>query len=221
MRVADKLSWVGLLLGVIAIVGGQALEGGDPTALFQLAAFVIVIGGTLAAVMLQTPKPVLRAGWRLAAWAFRPPVVEFRDTMTRLLQWATIARRSGFLALESTMNTQRDPFLRKGLLLLIDGTEPQQLRDTLELEIEIWEDFHRQCAKVWEAAGGYAPTVGILGAVLGLIQVMQNLSDPAKLGAGVAVAFVATIYGVGSANLIFLPIANKLKAHISRIVRLR
>lgn len=221
MRSTDKLSWIGLVLGVVAIIGGQALEGGDPGALFQLAAFVIVIGGTLGAVMLQTSKQTFRAGFRMASWAFKPPVVDFRDTMGRLLQWATIARRSGFLALESSMNTQRDPFVRKGLQLLVDGTEPQQLRDTLELEIEIWEDYQRQCAKVWEAAGGYAPTIGILGAVLGLIQVMQNLSDPAKLGAGVAVAFVATIYGVGSANLIFLPIANKLKAQIARHVRLR
>lgn len=218
---SDKLSWIGLVLGILAILGGQVIEGGSPSALFQLAAFFIVIGGTLGAVLLQTPKAAFRAGLHMGSWAFKPPVVDFREVLGRLLQWATIARRSGFLALESSMNTQRDPFVRKGLQLLIDGTEPQQLRDTLELEIEIWEDFQRQCAKVWEAAGGYAPTIGILGAVLGLIQVMQNLSDPAKLGAGIAVAFVATIYGVGLANLVFLPIANKIKAQIARHVRLR
>ncbi len=221
MRRIDKLSWMGLILGMVAIVGGQALEGGNVGSLFQLAALVIVIGGTLGAVMLQTSQPVFRHGMRMIAWAFKPPVVDFRDGMSRLIQWANTSRRSGFLALESSMGGQRDPFIRKGLQLLIDGTEPQMLRDNLELEIEIWEDFHRQCAKVWEAAGGYAPTIGILGAVLGLIQVMQNLSDPAKLGAGVAVAFVATIYGVGTANLIFLPVANKLKLQITRHVRLK
>lgn len=218
---SDKLSWIGLALGILAILGGQVIEGGSPGALFQLAALFIVIGGTLGAVLLQTPRPAFRAGLRMGSWAFKPPAIDFRELLGRLLQWATIARRSGFLALESSMNTQRDPFVRKGLQLLIDGTEPQQLRDTLELEIEIWEDFQRQCAKVWEAAGGYAPTIGILGAVLGLIQVMQNLSDPAKLGAGIAVAFVATIYGVGLANLVFLPIANKIKSQIARQVRLR
>lgn len=221
MNRSDKLSWIGLVVGVGAVIVGQALEGGDVSSLLQLAALVIVVGGTLGAVMLQTTQPIFRAGMRMASWAFKPPVADFRENLSRLVQWANTARRSGFLALESTMGGQRDPFVRKGLQLLIDGTEPQMLRDNMELEVEIWEDFHRQCARVWEAAGGYAPTIGIIGAVLGLIQVMQNLSDPAKLGAGVAVAFVATIYGVGSANLIFLPIANKLKLHIARQVRLK
>ncbi len=221
MRGTDKLSWFGLILGIAAVVAGQAVEGGSIASLFQIAALVIVTGGTLGAVMLQTSHHIFVTGMKMGSWVFRPPVVDFRDGMSRLIHWANTARRSGFLALESSMGGQRDPYLRKGLQLLIDGTEPQMLRDTLELEIEIWEDFHRQCAKVWEAAGGYAPTIGIMGAVLGLIQVMQNLSDPAKLGAGVAVAFVATIYGVGSANLIFLPIANKLKAQIAKHVRLK
>ncbi|MFN0314243.1 MAG: flagellar motor protein [Burkholderiales bacterium] len=221
MRGTDKLSWFGLILGIAAVVAGQAAEGGSVASLFQLAAFLIVTGGTLGAVMLQTSHPIFVRGLKMVSWVFRPPVVDFRDGISRLVQWATTSRRSGFLALESSMGAQRDPYMRKGLQLLIDGTEPQVLRDTLDLEIEIWEDLHRQCAKVWEAAGGYAPTIGIMGAVLGLIQVMQNLSDPAKLGAGVAVAFVATIYGVGSANLIFLPIANKLKAQITRHVRLK
>lgn len=221
MNRSDKLSWIGLVVGIAAIVLGQFLEGGNASSLLQLAAFVIVVGGTLGAVMLQTSQPIFRAGLRMAAWAFKPPALDYRENMSRLVQWANTARRSGFLALESSMNTQRDPFVRKGLQLLIDGTEPQTLRDNMELEIEIWEDFHRQCARVWEAAGGYAPTIGIIGAVLGLIQVMQNLSDPAKLGAGVAVAFVATIYGVGVANLILLPIANKLKLHIARHVRMK
>ncbi len=221
MRGTDKLSWFGLILGIAAVVGGQAVEGGSIASLFQVAAFVIVTGGTLGAVMLQTSHIIFITGMKMVSWVFRPPVVDFRDGMSRLIQWSNTSRRSGFLALESSMGAQRDPYLRKGLQLLIDGTEPQMLRETLELEIEIWEDFHRQCAKVWESAGGYAPTIGIMGAVLGLIQVMQNLSDPAKLGAGVAVAFVATIYGVGSANLIFLPIANKLKTQIAQHVRLK
>jgi|APDOM4702015248_1054824.scaffolds.fasta_scaffold217119_1 chemotaxis protein MotA len=221
MRGSDKLSWLGLILGVAAIMGGQALEGGAIASLFQLAALVIVIGGTAGAVMLQTSPTIFMSGVRMFSWVFRPPVVDYRDAMNRLIQWANTARRAGFLALEPSVVGLRDPYVKKGLQLLIDGTEPQSLRDAMELEIDAWEEFHRQAAKVWEAAGGYAPTIGIMGAVLGLIQVMQNLSDPAKLGAGVAVAFVATIYGVGSANLVFLPVANKLKGQIAKHVRLK
>jgi chemotaxis protein MotA len=132
-----------------------------------------------------------------------------------------IARRSGLLALETVIDASREPFERKGLQLLVDGAEPNVLREALELELNAFEARHRAAARVWEAAGGYAPTVGILGAVMGLIQVMENLTDPAKLGAGIAVAFVATIYGVGLANLVFLPIANKIKTLVAREVSMR
>ncbi|HZP86080.1 MAG TPA: flagellar motor protein [Burkholderiales bacterium] len=217
----DRTSLIGLALGVVAIVGGQLLEGGELSSLLQVMAFAIVIGGTVGAVMLQTSTATFVAGLRLLPWVFRPPVVDFRGTLNRLMLWAGTARRGGLLALEPALRAAPDAYSRKGLQLLVDGAEPHVVRQALELEIETWEDAHRQAARVWEAAGGYAPTIGIIGAVLGLIQVMENLSDPTKLGAGIAVAFVATIYGVGAANLLFLPIANKLKALIGAQVRVR
>jgi chemotaxis protein MotA len=217
----DRTSFIGLALGIAAILGGQILEGGTLSALVQVTAFVIVIGGTLGAVMLHSTPPVFLAGLRLLPWVFRPPQAPFREALNRIVRWGNTARRGGLLALESSIATTDDAYTRKGLQLLVDGAEPGVLRTALELEIDTWEEFHRQAARVWEAAGGYAPTIGIIGAVMGLIQVMQNLSDPAKLGAGIAVAFVATIYGVGAANLFFLPVANKLKMLIGREVRLR
>jgi chemotaxis protein MotA len=217
----DRTSLIGLALGLAAIIGGQLLEGGELRSLLQLTAFAIVIGGTLGAVMLQTSPAVFMSGIRLLPWVFRPPAVEFRKTLDRLVLWGGTARRGGLLALEPMMRGAIDPYTRKGLQLIVDGAEPQVVRDALQLEIETWEDAQRQAARVWEAAGGYAPTIGIIGAVMGLIQVMQNLSDPARLGAGIAVAFVATIYGVGSANLLFLPVASKLKSIIARQVRLK
>jgi chemotaxis protein MotA len=217
----DRISPIGILLGLAAIVGGQALEGGHLASLLQITAFVIVIGGTLGAVMLQSSPAVFMAGVRLLPWVFKPPEVDFREMLNRVLQWSNTARRGGLLALEPAIDAQPDAYTRKGLQMLVDGAEPTVLRAALELEIDSFEDAHRQAAKVWEAAGGYAPTIGILGAVLGLIHVMENLSDPAKLGSGIAVAFVATIYGVGSANLLFLPIANKLKALVARQARLK
>jgi chemotaxis protein MotA len=217
----DRTSLIGLALGLAAIIGGQLLEGGELRSLLQVTAFAIVIGGTLGAVMLQTSPAVFMSGIRLLPWVFRPPAVEFRKTLDRLVLWGGTARRGGLLALEPMMRGAIDPYTRKGLQLIVDGAEPQVVRDALQLEIETWEDAQRQAARVWEAAGGYAPTIGIIGAVMGLIQVMQNLSDPARLGAGIAVAFVATIYGVGSANLLFLPVASKLKSIIARQVRLK
>jgi chemotaxis protein MotA len=208
-------------LGLAAILGGQILEGGQLSSLLQLTAFAIVVGGTLGAVMLQSTPAVFVEGVRLAGWVFNPPPADLRAMLDRLGVWAATARRGGLLALEPLIAGVEDRYTRKGLQLLVDGADPKVLREALDLEIDNWEDFHRQAARVWEAAGGYAPTVGIIGAVMGLIQVMENLSDPARLGGGIAVAFVATIYGVGSANLLFLPIAGKLKAVIAAQVRLR
>jgi len=217
----DRISPIGIFLAFAAILGGQALEGGHLSSLLQLTAFVIVIGGTLGAVMLQSSPATFMAGVKLLPWVFKPPESDFREMLNRVGQWSNTARRGGLLALEPSIDAQPDAYTRKGLQMLVDGAEPAVLRAALELEIDSFEDSHRQAAKIWEAAGGYAPTVGILGAVLGLIHVMENLSDPSKLGAGIAVAFVATIYGVGSANLLFLPIANKLKALIGRQARFK
>ncbi len=217
----DKISIVGLLLGFLAIVLGQVLEGGHVGSLVQPTAFFIVIGGTLGAVMLQSPLPTFLLGARMARWVIFPPRVVPAQLIGQVVQWSMIARKEGLLALEAQMSTIRDPFVRRGLQLLVDGAEPEGLRDVLEVDIGSYETQMKLAAKVWESAGGYAPTIGILGAVMGLIHVMENLSDPAKLGSGIAVAFVATIYGVGSANLVFLPVAKKLLASIQQLVAVR
>ena len=214
----DKISVLGLLLGVAAIIGGQVLEGGHVGSLSQPTALLIVLGGTIGAVMLQSPYATFMRGVRMMRWVWYPPVVDSQQLIKQLSNWSQVSRREGLLALENVINQLKDDFTRKGLQLLVDGAEPERLREVLEVEINTYENEMKQSARIWEAAGGYSPTIGILGAVLGLIQVMENLSEPAKLGAGIAVAFVATIYGVGLANLVFLPMANKLKAHINRLV---
>ena len=203
---------------MVAIVGGQILEGGNVASLSQPTALLIVLGGTMGAVMLQSPYATFVRGVRMVRWVWYPPVVDYRLLIKQVSNWSQISRREGLLALENAINQLKDDFARKGLQLLVDGAEPERLREVLEVEIGTFEEEMRQSARIWEAAGGYSPTIGILGAVLGLIHVMENLSDPSKLGAGIAVAFVATIYGVGLANLVFLPMANKLKSHISRLV---
>lgn len=217
----DSISLIGLTLGIAAILVGQALEGGHIASLLQPTAFLIVIGGTLGAVMLQSPLPVFREGMRMVKWVFVPPISKDEDIIAQVAAWSHVARKEGLLSLENQIPRVSDPFMSKGLQMLIDGMEPGRLREVLEVEIGAWEARLKQCARIWEGAGGYAPTIGILGAVLGLIHVMENLSDPSKLGAGIAVAFVATIYGVGSANLVFLPIAKKLLAHIGTLVTQR
>ncbi len=210
----DSISLVGLTLALAAILLGQVLEGGHVSSLLQPTAFLIVVGGTLGAVMLQSPLHAFIDGMRMARWVFVPPPTDHQGVIDQVTQWAHVSRKEGLLTLENQLGSLADPFMRKGLQLLIDGTEPARLREVLEVEISTWEAKLRQAARIWEAAGGYAPTIGILGAVIGLIHVMENLSDPSRLGAGIAVAFVATIYGVGFANLVFLPMAKKLFAHI-------
>lgn len=217
----DVISIIGLVVGLAAILGGQWLEGGHLSSLVQPTAFVIVMGGTFGAVMLQSPFATFMQGMGMAKWVFAPPILPQRELIERIMEWSHTARREGLLALEGYLAELNDPFLRKGLQLLVDGAEPDRVREVLEVEIAAREDQMKLAAKVWESAGGYAPTIGILGAVMGLIHVMENLSDPSKLGAGIAVAFVATIYGVGSANLIFLPIAKKLLAHVARLTLMR
>lgn len=217
----DKISVIGLVLGLSAIVLGQVLEGGHLDSLVQPTAFLIVVGGTLGAVMLQSPLQVFRDGMKMAKWVFSPPLVEPQQLIADISRWSQIARKEGLLALEAQIRTLRDPFTAKGMQLLVDGAEPERLREVLEVEIGAWEASLKSAAKIWESAGGYSPTIGIIGAVMGLIHVMENLSDPSRLGSGIAVAFVATIYGVGAANLIFLPVAKKLLAHVARLVTLR
>jgi chemotaxis protein MotA len=217
----DKISIAGLVLGLVAILGGQVLEGGHVGSLVQPTAFLIVIGGTLGAVMLQSPLAIFVSGLKMAKWVFMPPKTDPEELIEQVGRWSHVARKEGLLALEAQIVAVPDPFMRKGLQLLVDGAEPDRLREVLEVEIDAYEDQLKMSAKIWEAAGGYSPTIGILGAVMGLIHVMENLSDPSKLGAGIAVAFVATIYGVGAANLLFLPVAKKLMANIARLIVIR
>jgi len=169
-------------------------------------------------VLLQSPFHVFRRGLRIAKWVWVPPVIEQKRKWDQILNWSQIARREGLLQLENYIPQIKDDFTKKGLQLLVDGADPEHIRELLEVDINTFEDEWKQSAKIWDSAGGYSPTIGILGAVMGLIHVMENLSDPTKLGSGIAVAFVATIYGVGLANLVYLPIAGKLKYYISRMV---
>lgn len=217
----DKISLAGLVLGLVAIVGGQVLEGGHVGSLVQPTALLIVCGGTLGAVLLQSPFHIFKRGVIMAKWAWVPPVIDQKRQIEQILNWSQVSRREGLLALEKFIPAIKDDFTKKGLQLLVDGADPERIRELLEVELNTFEDEWRQSAKIWDSAGGYSPTIGIIGAVMGLIHVMENLSDPTKLGAGIAVAFVATIYGVGLANLIFLPIAGKLKYYISRMVAAR
>lgn len=207
----DILSIIGLILAATAILVGQFLEGGHIASLLNGPAILIVMGGTFGAVMLQSPLSIFLRGMRMSAWTFLPPTVQIQDVIDKIVAWSNIARKEGLLGLENIEESESDPFTRKGLQLLVDGSEPENIRGILDVDLYTKEHHDMQAARIFESMGGYAPTLGIIGAVIGLIQVMGNLSEPSKLGSGIAVAFVATIYGVGSANLIFLPIANKLK----------
>lgn len=217
----DILSITGVLLALGAIVGGNILEGGHTSSLVQLTAFIIVGGGTLGAILVQTPLAIFRRAMSISVWVFVPPRITADTAVERIVGWSNIARKEGLLGLEGAAEDESDEFARKGLQLLVDGTEPEAIRNVLEVDLGAQEYRDLQAAKVFEGMGGYAPTVGIIGAVMGLIHVMNNLADPSNLGSGIAVAFVATIYGVGLANLLFLPIANKLKSHIHRQAQFR
>ena len=210
----DTLSLFGLLIAITGIIGGQLLEGGTLGSLFQLAAFFIVFGGTLGAVMLQSPRHVFFNGLRMGRWVFVPPHPDLKLLISQVVEWSVLSRRDGILMLENRLSEIHEPFIRKGVQLLVDGNSAEKIREVLEVEVDTHEQLSWQSSRVWESAAGYAPTIGIIGAVLGLVHVMQTLGEPSKLGAGIAVAFVSTIYGVGLANLVFLPVANKLKSYI-------
>ncbi len=210
----DILSVIGVLLGFSAIIGGNLMAGGDFGALINLHAFVIVVGGTLGATLLQFPPKVFLRSLRISAWIFRPEKLQLGKQIDKIVRWSTLARKEGLLGLETVIDSEKDRLAKKGLQLLVDGNEPDVIRDCLEVELSTREHLDVQAAKVFDAMGGYSPTIGIIGAVIGLIHVMQNLAKPELLGAGIATAFVATIYGVGLANLLFIPVANKLKSHI-------
>jgi chemotaxis protein MotA len=207
----DFASVGGILLAVVGILGGLIIEGGSIAQVTQPTAMMIVLGGTLGAVMLQFPLDVFRAalGQFIRVFLFRSRKDE--AVITQLVLFAVKARRSGIVSLDSELWAVEEPFLKQALMLAIDGTEPAAVRQIMELELENKADFEERIPQVFESAGGFAPTVGIIGAVIGLIQVMQRLDNIAEVGRGIATAFVATIYGVGLANLIFLPAAGKLR----------
>lgn len=208
----DITSIIGLLAGIAAMIGGFLWEGGSLSGLLQLNAALIVFGGTLAAVLISFPASRLRSVPAALRLAFGRHPDTTQEKAEELISMSAITRRGGVLALEKRAEEHPDTFTREGLFLIVDGTDPDQVRQILELEMDAKELKYEGYAKIFEAAGGYAPTMGIIGTVMGLIRVLSNLTDPSNLGASIAVAFTATLYGVASANLIFLPIASKIKS---------
>lgn len=202
----------GLVLALAAVAVAQWWHGGSLLTLLDGPAFVIVVGGTWGAVILQTPRKYMLAALAQARWMLFPPQRDLVQQAERLQAWAQFARQQGLLALENLAEEESDPFTRQGLTMIVDGVSIEDIRRLLEADIDIEQERNEHAARVFEAMGGYSPTIGIIGAVIGLIQAMFHLEEPGTLGAGIAIAFVATIYGVGFANLLYLPIANRLRA---------
>jgi len=207
----DKASWGGVILGLGGVVGGLLLEGGNLSQVLQPTAAIIVFGGTAGAVLIQFPLPVVLKAVRRLTQVFLQSKHHPHEMVQELVKYANRARREGIVALDAELEHIQEPFLKKSLMLAVDGTEPQELRSMMELELQNQADHEEKIPQVFESAGGFSPTIGIIGAVMGLIQVMQHLDKIEEVGRGIAVAFVATIYGVGAANLFLLPSAGKLR----------
>jgi chemotaxis protein MotA len=207
----DKSTIGGIILAVGGILAGLLLEGGKIAQIIQPTAAMIVLGGTLGAVMVQFPLSTVVQAFKGLAWVFFDKAEDPKHLVDTLVGFALRARKNGIVSLDAEVPNINDPFLKKALMLAVDGIEPEELRKMMELELDNQAEHSEKIAQVFESAGGFAPTIGIIGAVLGLIQVMQHLSNIDEVGKGIAVAFVATIYGVGSANLLFLPSSGKLK----------
>lgn len=217
----DVLSFFGITIAFAALLGGNFLEGGAWRQLLNGPAALIVIGGTLGAAVLQTPMYSLKRALSLLKWMFFPPVIDHKKTIRKIADWAKVSRQKGLLGLEDQVSLEKDPYIKKALKLLIDEGSPQTLRRVLEADLILSEQRDQDAIKFYTSMGGYAPTIGIIGAVMGLIYVMRNLAEPSELGAGIAVAFIATIYGIAIANLLFLPIANKLTIYVNNISHLK
>ncbi len=217
----DILSIVGLVLALNAILVGAVLKGAGLMALVSSAAFMIVVVGTIAAIFIQTPLPVMRRALKIFPWIMRPPASNGGLLITKIVDWSNTARKQGLLGLEPTIAKEPDDFVKKALQLVVDGSEPESISAVMYVELNMREHADTSAAKVFEGMGIYSPTLGIIGAVLGLMAVLQNLADPSKLGHGIAAAFTATVYGIGFANLFFLPVASKLKAIIHRQTQFR
>jgi chemotaxis protein MotA len=211
----DRLSIIGAILAIASLLVGSVLKGAGLAGLWSPAAFVIVIGGTFAAILLQTPMSTFKRAFKIIRWVFQPPAQDRAAVIKQIVDWSTTARKQGLLGLEAQVTAQSDPFLRKGLQMVVDGVEPESIRQMLEIELHGQGARDLAAAKVFEGMGIYAPTLGIIGAVLGLMAVMKNLADPSKLGHCIAAAFTATIFGIGSANLALLPVASKLKGVVN------
>lgn len=208
----DKISFLGLIIAFFAIYLGFTLDGGGISSLLELPAFIIVFGGTLGAVLLQSSQAQFAHAISLLKWIIFPPKYDIDKGISDIVAWSERARESGYLILEDEADEITDPFVNKGLHLLVDGVEVDNLRASLELDLDLYREHSLRSAHIFESMGGYSPTIGILGAVLGLIHAMSNLTAPELLGQGIATAFVATIYGVGFANLLYIPVANKIRA---------
>ena len=217
----DILSVVGFVLAMVAVLVGAVLKGAGLKALLSAAAFMIVFVGTFASIFIQTPLPVFKLAMNRVSWIFKPPQIQAEALIQKIIEWSNIARKQGLLGLEPMIKQEDDSFVQKGLQLVVDGSEPEAIRGIMEVEMGVREHADNRAAKVWEGMGIYAPTLGIIGAVLGLMAVMQNLADPSKLGQGIAAAFTATIYGIGLANLFFLPMAGKLKGIVAEQSQVR
>jgi chemotaxis protein MotA len=211
----DFGSVAGIAVALLGILGGLMIEGGKIRDVAQFTAAMIVLGGTAGAVMISTPLSTVMGALRRLRGVFSDSSVPMDSLIEELIGYATTARKTGLVSLEQASESIADPFLRKALTLAVDGTDLQEMRKMLELVIDLEEQHAEAEAKVFEGAGGYAPTIGIIGAVLGLIQVMKNLANIEEVGHGIAVAFVATVYGVGLANLFLLPAAAKIKARFT------
>lgn len=218
----DMVTIFGLVVGVVGIVGGMVLEGGHVGSLVQATAAIIVLGGTAGAVLVSTTKEDLVTGLGLLKLGFGAKNGDDPEIVVKeLVEAAMIARKDSVLALENRLEQFSSPFMRNVFRFVVDGVEPQVLRDIFEAKIDAEEENLLAGAKIYTDAGGFSPTIGIIGAVLGLIHVMENLTDTSKLGAGIAVAFVATVYGVASANLLFLPLGNKIKRKVKQQIEVK
>lgn len=217
----DLSTILGIIIGIGSILTGQILEGGNPMSIVQVTAAFIVFGGTGGATMVSFPTSTLKYAAMKLKDVFLEPKIRHDDVITEIIGFATKARKEGVIILEKEARNASDKLMKTGLEAVADGADPGLVRDLMETEVGQLEEMEAGGAKVWESAGAYAPTIGIIGAVLGLIQVMQNLSDPSSLGAGIAVAFVATIYGVGSANLLLIPFSSKLKFKTKKVLLIK
>jgi chemotaxis protein MotA len=217
----DLFTISGVIGAFAVLIVATVIKGIGPSALIGAEPFIVVICGTFCAALVQTPSATFKHAIKVGKWVFRPPQHDLTALIARIVEWSNAARKQGLLALESTVEAEADPFIKKGLQLLVDGAEPDMIRSVLEVDLTTKEHFDTAGAKVFEGMGIYAPTMGIIGAVLGLMSVMRNLTNPGELGEGIAAAFVATVYGIAGANMVLLPIANKIKSVIAGQTQMR